>query len=253
MRYFIKLSYQGTNYNGWQIQKNTPRTVQQVMNLSLSKLLNEKIEFTGCGRTDTGVHAREFYAHFDSIKNNLHINPMEWLCKFNMVLPVDIAVKEIVAVKSDAHARFGAVSRSYEYIINRKRDPFLLNRAYYLYQPLSLELMNEAAKMLFEYDDFSCFSKSNTQVKTNLCRIIEANWKEADNLLMFTITANRFLRNMVRAIVGTMIDVGKEKISLDDFRKIIESKNRSDAGFSVPADGLYLVKVQYPIEIIPKS
>ena len=253
MRYFIKLAYQGTSYNGWQIQKNTPRTIQQVINESFSGLLNEKIELTGCGRTDTGVHAREYYAHFDSTKSDLHINPREWVYKFNVVLPVDIAIQEIIPVQKDAHARFNALSRSYEYIINKKRDPFQLNRAYYIYFPLRIDLMNKAASILFEHEDFSCFSKSNTQVKTNFCKILEASWIENEELFIFTISANRFLRNMVRSIVGTMIEVGKEKISLDDFGKIIENKNRSKAGVSVPAGGLYLTKVKYITGIIPEQ
>lgn len=249
MRYFIKLSYDGTKYNGWQIQANTPNTIQQKINESLSDLLNEKIELTGCGRTDTGVHARVFYAHFDSVKDNLHTDPKDWLYRFNVVLPMDIAIQEIIAVKSDAHARFGAISRSYEYILNKNKNPFQLNRSYYIHHELNIDLMNRASAILLEYTDFTSFSKSQTQVKTNNCVITEANWKERDDFVFFTISANRFLRNMVRAIVGTMIEVGKEKTSLNDFRKIIESKNRSDAGFSVPASGLYLTKVEYPIDI----
>ncbi len=245
-RYFLKLSYNGTNYHGWQVQENTPKTVQQVVNDSLSMLLNETIETMGCGRTDSGVHAKEFYAHFDSEKNDLQIDPRLWLYKFNLVLPHDIAIQKIIQVKQDANARFNALSRTYEYIINRKKNPFLIDKAYYLYGELNVKLMNEAIKELFSHNDFSCFSKTRTQVKTNICKIIKAEWKEENDLLVFTITANRFLRNMVRAIVGTMIEIGQGKISLEEFKKIIEGKNRSDAGFSVPAYGLYLKNVEYP-------
>ena len=245
-RYFLQLSYLGTNYNGWQLQENTPDTVQQQLNMNLSKVLGEEIETLGCGRTDTGVHAREFYAHFDSKRDDLHRDPRQWLYKFNVVLPHDMAVQQIIPVKPDAHARFHAVSRTYEYIISRKKDPMMINRAYYFYGALDMNKMKEAAAILFEYHDFSCFSKSNTQVKTTNCKMIRAEWVEEKDLLKFVVTADRFLRNMVRAMLGTLLEVGQGKISPEDFRKIIQSKNRSDAGFSVPAEGLYLTKVEYP-------
>jgi tRNA pseudouridine38-40 synthase len=244
-RYFLKLSYKGTNYHGWQVQENTSKTIQQVINDSLSMILNEKIETLGCGRTDTGVHAREFYAHFDSSKNDLHIDPKLWLYKFNIVLPHDIAIQQIIPVKPDANARFSALSRTYEYIINRKKNPFLIDRAYYIHGDLNLEIMKDTARELYKHNDFSCFSKSRTQVKTNLCKITKAEWKEENDLLVFTITADRFLRNMVRAIVGTMIEAGQGKMTSEDFKKVIEGKSRSDAGYSVPAAGLYLTHVEY--------
>lgn len=245
-RYFIRLSYDGTRYNGWQVQDNTPHTVQQVLNEGLSRLLNEEISTLGCGRTDTGVHAREFFAHFDSKHTDLANDPRKWVHKFNSVLPPDIAVHSIVKTHPEAHARFDAVSRSYEYLIARKRDPFMNGRAYYQYGELDLAKMNEGAKLLFNYSDFSSFSKTHTQVKTNTCKIMEASWRQEGDLLIFTITADRFLRNMVRAIVGTLLEAGQGKISLADIRTIIEGKDRSDAGFSVPACGLYLTRVVYP-------
>jgi tRNA pseudouridine38-40 synthase len=255
-RYFARITYDGTAYNGWQVQENTPRTIQQVMNERISGLLNERIEFTGCGRTDTGVHAKEFYAHFDAqreLVNTKHDTPSaQWTYKFNCVLPPAIAVHEILKVRDDAHARYDAVSRTYEYIITQKRDPFMLNRACFIYTRLDIGAMNRASKALLGYTDFSCFSKSRTQVKTNNCRIMKAGWKKKGDLLIFTITADRFLRNMVRAIVGTMVEIGKGKIGMDDLRRIIEGKKRSDAGMSVEAQGLYLVKVRYKKGMIRK-
>lgn len=248
-RYFAKISFEGTAYNGWQLQKNTSKTVQQVINESLSGILNEPIEVTGCGRTDTGVHAKMFYLHFDSRKNDLHLDPRVWMYKFNKVLPKDVAVEKIIPVHNDAHARFDAIERTYEYFITTKKNPFLINRAYYLYGIPDVEIMNQAGKILCTYTDFSSFSKSNTQVKTNNCKVMRANWEVKNDLLVFTITSDRFLRNMVRAIVGTMLELGQEKISLQNFQNIIKGKNRSDAGFSVPASGLYLTDIKYPSKI----
>jgi tRNA pseudouridine38-40 synthase len=244
-RYFIRLAYNGTAYHGWQIQENTTRTVQQVLNEIFSMLLNEKVFVTGCGRTDTGVHAKDFYGHFDT-SVDLNTDHDKWLYKFNNALPADIAIKDILAVNESANSRFDAVSRTYEYIICRKKDPFEINRAWLLKTDLDINKMNEAAKVLFEYTDFTSFSKSNTQNFTNNCKILKAEWRVENDLLIFSISADRFLRNMVRAIVGTLADVGKEKISTEQFKKIIESKDRSNAGFSVPASGLYLVNIEYP-------
>lgn len=248
-RYFIHLSYDGTAYNGWQVQENTPHTVQQVLNDTFSKLLGEEILITGCGRTDTGVHASDFYAHFDSAIPDLHLNQYKWVYKLNNVLPKDIALHNIMAVAPEANSRFDACLRTYQYIICKKKNPFQVNKAYLLPQALDVALMNQAASKLFEHADFSAFSKSHTQTLSNNCKIHTAEWVEENDLLIFTISADRFLRNMVRAIVGTLLDVGKGKITLDNFVKIIESKNRSNAGFSVPACGLYLTKVEYPSEL----
>lgn len=244
-RYFIQLAYNGTAYHGWQIQENTVKTVQQVLNDMLSLLLNEKVFVTGCGRTDTGVHARDFYGHFDSTVD-LILEHDKWIYKFNNALPADISIKKVFVVKENSSARFDAVSRTYEYIIAKKKDPFEIEKAWFLYGDLDIDKMNTAARMLFDHIDFTSFSKSNTQNFTNNCKILKAEWRADDDLLIFTISADRFLRNMVRAIVGTLIDVGKGKLSQEGFNEVINSKNRSNAGFSVPACGLYLVKVEYP-------
>ncbi len=245
-RYFIQLSYDGTAYHGWQVQENTLLTVQQVLNEMLSKLLNEPISIMGCGRTDAGVHATEFFAHFDSVHDDLMKEADWWIFKFNRALPGDIAIQRIIPVHERANVRFDAVARTYKYIICRQKDPFRLNKALHLYGDVDVEEMNKAAKILFEYIDFSAFARSNTQNKTNNCTIYKAEWTEEDGVLVFTISANRFLRNMVRAIVGTLLKVGKGKASLNDFRKIIESKDRGQAGLSAVANGLYLIKVEYP-------
>ena len=243
VRYFIKLGYNGKNYHGWQLQDNSV-TVQQVLDEALSVLLKTEIRTTGAGRTDTGVHAREFFAHFDLEEQLTDIPSL--IFKLNSFLPHDISVYNIIYVKPEAHARFDAISRTYKYQISHLKDPFNNDFTYYLYGPIDVEKMNRATAILFEYIDFSSFSKSGTQVKTNNCKISFAEWKNVSNMLIFTITADRFLRNMVRAIVGTLIDVGLGKLDEEDFRKIIESKDRSDAGYSVPARGLFLEKIEYP-------
>ena len=212
----------------------------------LSRVLNEPIFVNGCGRTDTGVHATEYFAHFDSVKNDLQQNQDSWIFKFNHTLPADIAIQKIIPVNNKANARYDAVRRTYLYIINRKKSPFQTDKAYFLYGDVNVEQMNSAAKLLIDYTDFSAFAKSNTQNLTNICKLYTAEWKEENELIIFTISADRFLRNMVRAIVGTLLDVGKGKTSMDEFKKIIDSKTRSNAGFSVPACGLYLIKVEYP-------
>jgi tRNA pseudouridine38-40 synthase len=247
-RYFIKLAFNGKNYHGWQMQDNA-LTIQSVINDALSKLLSEEINLTGCGRTDTGVHAKEFYAHFDTCKNFTNDEKKRLILKLNNFLPYDISIYEIINVKNNAHARFDAISRTYQYFITRQKDPFDNNFSYYVYGDINIDLMNEGAKILYEYEDFTSFSKLHSDVKTNNCKILNAKWVEKEDKLIFTITADRFLRNMVRAIVRTLLDIGKKKISLKDFRKIIKSKNRSDAGYSVPAKGLFLTKIEYPDDI----
>lgn len=248
-RYFIQLSYNGTAYHGWQMQENTLLTVQQVLNEMFSKLLNEPISIMGCGRTDTGVHATEFFAHLDT-KQNLTENSDWWIFKFNRALPGDIAIQKIIAVDERANVRFDATRRTYKYFVTQKKDPFLINKAFHFYGDLDVKAMNEAAKLLFEYTDFTSFARTNTQNKTNNCTVYHAEWTEENGLLVFTISANRFLRNMVRAIVGTLLKIGKGKATVDDFRNIIESKDRKKAGLSAIADGLYLVKIEYPEEIL---
>lgn len=247
-RFFIRLSYDGTAYNGWQVQENTATTVQQVLNEKLSMLLGEEILTTGCGRTDTGVHAKDFYAHFD-VQKELPFEAPKFVHKLNAVLNHDIAVHELFPVKDNANARFDATSRTYEYHICRKKDPFLLNAAYLIHSNPDVAKMNEAATLLMTYEDFSAFCKSNTQTLTNICKVKEAYWKEENELLIFTITADRFLRNMVRAIVGTLLEIGEHELDIQGFKNVIEGKDRSKAGFSVPACGLYLTKVVYPEEL----
>ena len=241
MRYFIELSYKGTNYHGWQIQPEV-NTVQEEITKAFETILQEKIQIVGAGRTDAGVHASQMIAHVDTLKalTDEHIH------KLNTVLPNDIVIKSIKEVLENKHARFDAISRSYEYRILIGRDPFLLETTWQIHQKkIQLEKMNEAAEILFQYQDFESFSKVKTDVKTFNCTIMEAVWKLEGNQLIFYIKANRFLRNMVRAIVGTLLDVGLEKKSVDDFRNIIESKKRSEAGLSVPAKGLFLTEVNY--------
>ena len=241
MRYFIELSYLGKNYHGWQTQPHAI-SVQEKINKAISTILQEDIIITGAGRTDAGVHASQMFAHFDTDKN-LDDN---FTYKLNTILPNDIVIYKTLVVNSEAHARFDAVSRSYEYKIVLGRNPFLLDTSWQLnYTAINVNLMNEAAKLLYEYEDFECFSKVKTDVFTFNCKITHAEWILKDKELTFYISANRFLRNMVRAIVGTLLNVGLGKISIEDFRKIIESKNRSNAGVSVPAKGLFLTKVSY--------
>jgi tRNA pseudouridine38-40 synthase len=241
LRYFIKLAYNGTHYHGWQYQPNAS-SVQETMNKAVSTLLNTEINLMGTGRTDTGVHAKEMYAHFDfetpfDIPSLVH--------KLNSYLPKDIAVYDIIPVHDEAHTRFDATKRTYEYHINTFKDPFSQEQSWYFHQRLDVDLMNEAAELLFNYTDFQCFSKVNTDVNTFDCTIFEASWQQENGKLIFTISANRFLRNMVRAIVGTLINIGLHKITLADFNAIIKSKNRDKAGFSVPAHGLYLTEIEY--------
>jgi tRNA pseudouridine38-40 synthase len=244
-RYFIELAYDGTNYHGWQVQQNAI-SVQEVLNKALTTILREPIETTGCGRTDTGVHARQLYAHFDSENSKSEILNPKTEISINAILPSDIAVKRIIPVHTDAHARFDAVLRSYEYHVHFEKDPFKINLSWELRDKPDVALMNVAARIIMEYTDFSCFSKSNTQVFTNNCKMARAEWVHADGCLIFHISADRFLRNMVRAIVGTLMLVGKKEIEPVDVRKIIESKSRGNAGVSVPACGLYLTEVKYP-------
>ena len=246
MRYFIEFSYVGKQYHGWQNQPNAI-SVQQVLENALSKLLRQTVALVGAGRTDAGVHAKQMFAHFD-------FEPMadtdDIVYRLNAFLPYDIAVQSIFEVAAGAHARFDAVERAYEYWVVQKKNPFYAESAHYVKHPLDVKKMNRAAAQLLEYDDFECFSKSNTDVKTYLCNIKKAEWIEHNGVLVFTIVADRFLRNMVRAIVGTLLDVGTGKNSVEDVNTIIKSGDRSNAGPSVPAKGLYLTQVLYPKTIL---
>jgi tRNA pseudouridine38-40 synthase len=245
-RYFLQISYNGTNYHGWQIQPNAS-SVQEVMEKALSTVLREEISVVGAGRTDTGVHASFYMLHFDSENENLQNENLVF--RLNRFLPDDIAVQQIFPVKPDVHARYNAVSRTYKYFISTVKNPFETSIAYQYTLPLDVNKMNEVATVLFEYRDFSSFSKLHTDVKTNNCNIMLAEWRPEGDRIVFTIKADRFLRNMVRAIVGTLLEAGKGKLSKDGLRNIIEEKNRGKAGVSVPAHGLFLVDVEYPEEL----
>ncbi|MDT0540416.1 MULTISPECIES: tRNA pseudouridine(38-40) synthase TruA [Croceitalea] len=242
MRYFVQFSYFGKAYHGWQNQPNAI-TVQQVLEEGLSTLLRSKVNVLGAGRTDAGVHAKEMFAHFDF---DLMPSPSDLAQRLNNYLPTDIAIKDICSVTPDAHARFDALERTYEYWLVQEKNPFYSESAHFIWSVLDIEAMNKAAAVLLEYEDFECFSKTNTDVKTFLCKIKKAVWEQKEDKLVFTITADRFLRNMVRAIVGTLLEIGLGKKSPEVIRAIIESKNRSMAGASVPAKGLYLTKIRYP-------
>jgi len=242
-RYFIRLSYDGTNYHGWQMQQNA-HSIQAELNEKLSTLLAEEVNVVGCGRTDTGVHAREFYAHFEV--NQLPLNEKDLVYKLNRFLPEDIAINKIFAVDNEMHARFSAVSRTYKYYISRKKSPFNSRFNYFFDGPLDVEAMQASSTTLFKHEDFTSFSKLHTQTATNNCKITTAHWELVNNELVFTITADRFLRNMVRAIVGTLLEIGKGKLKPEEMQQIIEAKDRSRAGFSVPAKALFLDRIMYP-------
>ncbi|RZL48137.1 MAG: tRNA pseudouridine(38-40) synthase TruA [Pedobacter sp.] len=243
-RYFIELSYNGTTFHGWQIQPNGI-TVQECLDKALSVYFRQDIVTLGCGRTDAGVHATQFFAHFDVIDLTEEM-VVKAVTGINSLLPYTIAVKRIFKVAENAHARFDATARAYNYHLHFHKNPFKLDRSWLYKGKLDVEKMNAVARILLNYTDFSCFSKSKTQTFTNNCKITEAYFTKADDALIFTIKADRFLRNMVRAIVGTMVLVGKGDLEMADVAQIIESKNRSKAGQSVPACGLYLVAVEYP-------
>lgn len=244
MRYFIRFSFNGAAYHGWQMQENAISVQSKMVEALHFKAGVEEI-LTGCGRTDTGVHARNFFAHFDLEKSLDVVDCEKLVFDLNSFLPHDIAVQAVFPVKADAHARFSAVSRTYKYYISREKDPFLHHFSWFVFRDIDIEKMNEAAASLFEYNDFTSFSKLHTDAKTNNCRIMQAVWEEEAGKLVFTITADRFLRNMVRAIVGTLIKVGRHQLTIENFKEIIEGKNRGLAGFSVPAQGLFLHSVEY--------
>lgn len=244
MRYFIEMSYNGTPFFGWQVQPEQP-SVQGVMERALTLLLREPIAVTGCGRTDTGVHARQFFAHFDFIQLFDNEQLAELTDKLNSFLPKEIAICRIFPVADDLHARFSAKSRTYKYYVAVQKEAFRFHYSYRVFQKLDVDKMNAAAKLLLDTEDFTSFSKLHTQTATNICHVSEAHWQMEDGLLVFTITADRFLRNMVRAIVGTLLDVGRGKMELAQFQDIINQKNRCAAGTSVPANALFLQKVEY--------
>ena len=242
-RYFIKLAYNGTNYHGWQMQDNA-HTVQAEITKKLSLMLHEDVSIVGCGRTDTGVHASDFYAHFEV--NELRFSETDLVYKLNNFLPSDIVIYDIYKVAPDFHTRFSATSRTYRYYISLVKDPFREKTSYRFVGKLDVESMNKACLFLYEYTDFTSFSKLHTQTATNNCNIQLAQFEMINNQLVFAITADRFLRNMVRAIVGTLVEIGKGKMKPEEIKTIIEAKDRGKAGFSVPACGLFLERVNYP-------
>lgn len=246
MRYFITLSYDGTAYHGWQIQPNGI-SVQETLTQALITLLREEISIVGAGRTDAGVHARKMIAHFDTEQQ---VDCDRLTDKLNRILPPDIAVQQVCPVSDDAHARFSATSRTYHYHVTTTKDPFSRSRSMRLFHAPDFDRMNEAANCLFQYTDFTSFSKLHTDVATNNCRIMQAQWCQlSEHEWVFVIQADRFLRNMVRAVVGTLLEVGRGKMSVDDFCKVIEQCDRCSAGTSVPGHALFLVDVTYPDEI----
>jgi tRNA pseudouridine38-40 synthase len=246
-RYFIFISYKGTSYHGWQIQPNS-LTVQKILDEALSIILSEKISTTGAGRTDTGVHALYFCAHFDSMKSDLS-GSKKFEFKLNQYLPKDISVISIKKVSPDANARFSAISRTYKYFLSRIKDPFSDSSSWFLHGDINIKEMNEACKLLLNQSDFTSFSKLHSNTKTNICKIYNAFWEENGSKLIFTIKADRFLRNMVRAIVGTMVDIGTGKTDISGLKEILNANDRCRAGKSAPAKGLFLVDIEYPGDI----
>lgn len=245
MRYFFTIAYRGTQYHGWQKQPNAI-TIQQKVEEVFSTILNQPIEITGSGRTDSGVHATRQVFHLDLQED---LEPGQLLFKANKMLPADVALVDVKAVKDEVHARFDAISRSYQYKIINQKDAFSADLSYYFTKDIDVQKMNEAAALLFDFEDFESFSKVKTDVFTFNCKIFEAEWKQEGPTLVFYISANRFLRGMVRAIVGTLMEVGQHRISPEDFKNVIEEKKRTSAGRAVPAHGLYLTEVKYPQQI----
>jgi len=243
LRYLLELSFNGSNYHGWQIQPKSI-SVQETIEKCISTILNKKTNIVGAGRTDTGVHASYFCAHFDSLITIE--DKTDFVYKLNSFLPNDISIHTLYKVSDDFHARFDALSRTYQYKLNTKKNPFLIDGSYFLKKDIDFSKMNLAALKLYNYKDFKCFSKSNTDVHTFDCNITNAKWRFKENYWLFEISANRFLRNMVRAIIGTLIEIGEGKNEINHMDKVIMSKNRKEAGYSVPAHGLYLTDIIYP-------
>jgi tRNA pseudouridine38-40 synthase len=241
-RYFIQLSYEGSSYCGWQIQPNG-LTVQSMIEVGLGKLLRQKISVTGCGRTDSGVHARIFFAHFD-VESPV-VLPGQLAFKLDRFLPENIGIEAVIPVSAGSHARFSAVWREYQYTIIQKKDPFLISKAALLPWKLDLDIMNQGAESLLKFTDFECFSKVKTDVSNFRCKLISAYWTQSGHMLVFHVKADRFLRNMVRAMVGTLLDLGRGKITMEELHQILESRDRRKAGTSVPAKGLVLWDVNY--------
>ena len=246
-RYFLEVSYKGTNYSGFQVQENA-NSVQEEIEKAFSIYFRISFQMTGSSRTDTGVHAVQNFFHFDCDETI----PKAALYNINSILPDDIVVRNIYRVSAAAHARFDAVSREYNYYVHPLKDPFLRDRAYYYPYKMDIEKLQAAAKIIMEYEDFTSFSKRNTQTKTFLCTIIESDWKKMENYFVYEVKANRFLRGMVRGLVGTMLQAGRNRISMEEFRAVIESRDCTRADFSVPGHGLFLANVNYPDGLLKK-
>jgi tRNA pseudouridine38-40 synthase len=246
-RYFIFLSFKGTSYHGWQVQPNS-LTVQKILDEALSLIIDENISTTGAGRTDAGVHAHFFCAHFDSLYPDL-ASKRNLIFRINRFLPADISVTSVKKVIPEANARYSALSRTYKYYVSRFKDPFSQSSSWFIHGDLDVELMNMASAILMKHSDFTSFCRLHSDNRTNICKIFEAGWEQDGNRLVFTIRADRFLRNMVRALAGTLIDVGKHKTRLKEFEEIILAKDRSAAGNSAPAKGLFLTDIEYPAEL----
>jgi len=249
-RYFLEVSYKGTNYSGFQSQLNTKKTIQFEIEKVFEILLKRKIQMTGSSRTDAGVHALQNYFHFD-----IDIPIQQWngidseyqfKYKINAILPGDIVVKQLISVNEDSHCRFDAISREYNYYIYRHKNPFLQGRAFFYPYKLDLQKLQEAASIIKEYNDFTSFSKRNTQVKSFVCKVEISEWSFKSGYMIYHVKANRFLRGMVRALAATMLKVGRGKLSLSDFKEIIQAKDCTKASFAVPANGLFLISVRYP-------
>jgi tRNA pseudouridine38-40 synthase len=241
-RYFLEVSYKGSNYSGFQSQKNTGKTIQAEIEKAFFTLQREHVVLTSSSRTDAGVHALQNFFHFDYGKA---IHP-QFVYKMNAILHVDIVVKRLIPVKDDAHCRFDATSREYKYFIYRHKDPFLSDRAFYFPYKLDIDKLNQAAAIIMEYEDFTSFSKRNTQVKTFICQIMESKWAWENDCLVYHVKGNRFLRGMVRALTATMLKTGRGKLSIDEFHDVVKAKDCTKASFSVPSHGLFLVSVEYP-------
>jgi len=247
-RYFLRLAYDCTHYHGWQRQKNAP-SIQQILEESISMMLRDSVKLTGAGRTDTGVHAKEYFAHFNFNREIRKPELQKLIFKLNSYLDPDIVIYDIFPVSEQAHARFTATARTYKYYITTRKNPFRNQFTHFLFGKIDVDLMKQGADIIKQYDDFTSFSKVDTDTKTNICKIYRAFWEWEGEELVFTITANRFLRNMVRSIVGTLLDIGTGKMSLNELKKVIESRNRANAGDSVPARGLHLVQIEYPLDL----
>lgn len=247
-RYFLEVSYKGTNYSGFQSQKNA-NTIQAEVEKAFEVLQKNKVVMVSSSRTDAGVHALQNFFHFDH-DNELH---QHFIYKMNAILPGDIVIKNVSKVSAEAHCRFDALSREYKYFIYSNKDPFLKDRSFYFPFPLDIEKMKEAGEIIKEYSDFTSFSKRNTQVKTFTCQITESIWESGENSFIYQVKANRFLRGMVRALVATMLQVGRNKISIQKFREIIEFKDCTQASFAAPSQGLFLIKIEFPDYIFWKE